>query len=56
MSSEDRESQERLASTVTDMRKKAGLGEEAEVSKHTGRVTVVERRPSVNSVGKRKEQ
>ena len=56
MSSEDKESQERLASTVTDMRKNAGLGEKAEVSKHTSRVTVRERRPSIDLIDKRKEQ
>jgi hypothetical protein len=55
MSSEDRESQERLASTVTDMRKKAGLAEKAEVGKN-GRVVVAGRKPSVSTGDKRERR
>jgi hypothetical protein len=53
MGSEDKDSQERLASTVTDMRKKAGLSEKAEVGKN-GRVVVAERKPSIPIGDKRK--
>jgi hypothetical protein len=56
MSSEDKDSQEVLAKTTTSMREKARLSEKAEVSKHTGRVVVIEKNPSICMIDKKKER
>ena len=54
-SSEDRESQEKLAETSTLMREKAGLSEPCVVGKN-GRVVTIERKPSVCLIDKKKER
>jgi hypothetical protein len=56
MGSSDEASQKQISETVSMMRKKSGLGEPAVVSPRTGRVTVVERKPSVDLIDKRKER
>ena len=56
MGSSDQESQEKLAETTSLMREKAKLSEKAEVSKHTGRVVVAGRKPSVSTGDKRERR